>query len=82
MTIKPVSDLRNYNEVLAEVGEFNPVYLTENGKQKYVILDLEEYERQLSEMKRIAEEKLFEELEEARKGPFFPSEEIDEEFGL
>ncbi len=44
--IKPVSDLRNYNEVLrsCQVGE--PVFLTKNGRGRYVLLDMKEYEKQ------------------------------------
>lgn len=30
--IKPISDLRNYTDVLREVRENNPVYLTRNGR--------------------------------------------------
>ena len=44
--IKPVSDLRNYNEVLHDISVGNPVFLTKNGRGKYVILDIEEYEKQ------------------------------------
>lgn len=44
--IKPVSDLRNYNDVLrsCQVGE--PVFLTKNGRGRYVLLDMREYEKQ------------------------------------
>ena len=44
--IKPVSDLKNYNDVLrsCQVGE--PVFLTKNGRGRYVLLDMEEYEKQ------------------------------------
>lgn len=81
--IKPVSDLRNYNEVLACVTANQPVYLTKNGRGKYVILDLDEYNRQRDERRRAAEERLFKELEEAEKcEKFYTMEEIDEEFGL
>lgn len=44
--IKPVSDLRNYNEVLKECQNGEPVFLTKNGRGKYVLLDIKEYERQ------------------------------------
>ncbi len=44
-TIKPVSDLRNYNEVLRDVEVGAPTFLTKNGRGKYVILDIEDYER-------------------------------------
>jgi len=49
--IKPVSDLRNYNNVLrsCQIGE--PVFLTKNGRGRYVILDIEEYEKQQAVMK-------------------------------
>lgn len=43
--IKPISDLRNYNEVIKEVTIGEPVFLTKNGRGKYVILDMEEYEK-------------------------------------
>lgn len=43
--IKPVSDLRNYANVLREVGVNNPVYLTKNGYGKYTIIDIEDYEK-------------------------------------
>ena len=42
-SIKPVSDLRNYNEVLRDVEGGEPVFLTKNGRGRYVILDMEEY---------------------------------------
>ena len=43
--IKPISDLRNYNEVLRDVEAGSPVFLTKNGRGKYVILDMEDYEK-------------------------------------
>ena len=42
--IKPVSDLRNYYDVLSEVHENAPVYLTRNGRGAYAIITLDEYE--------------------------------------
>lgn len=42
--IKPVSDLRNYYDVLSEVHENEPVYLTKNGRGAYVIVSIDEYE--------------------------------------
>ena len=44
--IKPISDLRNYNEVIKDVAYGEPVFLTKNGRGKFVILDIEEYEKQ------------------------------------
>lgn len=43
--IKPVSDLRNYNEVLRDIKLGEPVFLTKNGRGRYVIIDIDEYER-------------------------------------
>ena len=36
--IKPVSDLRNYPEVLKDVKSGSPVYLTKNGTGRYVLI--------------------------------------------
>ena len=43
--IRPVSDLRNYGEVLKEISVDAPVFLTKSGRGKYAIVDMEEYER-------------------------------------
>ena len=43
--IKPVSDLRNYTEVLRDIAVGEPVFLTKNGRGRYAIVDIEEYER-------------------------------------
>ena len=40
--IKPISDLRNYTEVLKEVDVTSRVYLTRNGHGEYGILTMEE----------------------------------------
>lgn len=40
--IKPISELRNYTEVLKEVDTSNRVYLTRNGHGKYGILTMTE----------------------------------------
>ena len=40
--IKPVSDLRNYTDVLKEVDLSNRVYLTRNGHGEYAILTMDE----------------------------------------
>jgi len=44
-TIKPVSDLRNYPTVLRDVSVNNPVYLTKNGRGRYALVDIDEYEK-------------------------------------
>ena len=56
--IKPVSDLRNYNAVLKDCVKGSPVYLTKNGRGKFVLIDIEDYEREKAEkllFSRIAE---------------------------
>ncbi len=54
--IKPVSDLRNYSEVLRDVAVGQPVFLTQNGHGRYAVLDMEEYRRyeKLTAMQRLA----------------------------
>jgi antitoxin Phd len=48
--IKPVSDLRNYGEVLSEVGDGSPVFLTKNGKGRYALLTMRDYDRMVAEL--------------------------------
>lgn len=57
--ILPVSDLRNYNEVLKNCRAGEPVFLTKNGRGRFVVLDIEDYERDR------AEKKLLRKLQEA-----------------
>ena len=62
--IKPVSDLRNYGEVLRDVAVGQPVFLTKNGHGRYAVLDIEEY-RQYEML--LAKQKLLTELEKGRR---------------
>ena len=64
--IKPISDLRSYTSVLDEVAQGSPVFLTKNGRGRYVIQDISDYERyeaeetllaQLDYGKRVADER-------------------------
>ena len=41
--IKPVSELRNYGEVLRDVAVGQPVFLTKNGYGRYAVIDIDEY---------------------------------------
>ena len=43
--IKPVSDLRNYNEVLRDVSVGEPVFLTKNGRGRFALVDIADYEK-------------------------------------
>ena len=54
MNIKPISDLRNYNVVLRDCKNGAPVFLTKNGRGKYVIMDAEQYDAIMSELKLLA----------------------------
>lgn len=43
--IKPISDLRNYSEVLHDVSVGSPVFLTKNGRGRYAIMDIQDFEK-------------------------------------
>lgn len=53
--IKPVSDLRNYNEVLRDIAVGEPVFLTKNGRGRYAIVDMEDFERMQATLKLLGE---------------------------
>ena len=53
--IKPVSDLRNYNEVLRDIAVGEPVFLTKNGRGRYAIVDMEEFEKTQTTLKLMSE---------------------------
>jgi len=78
--IKPVSDLRNYNEVLVNVSDNSPVYLTKNGRGAYAVLTIADYERLTAQLR------LFEELqkgeESAKKEGWIAAEDVRSQLGL
>ena len=49
--IRPVSDLRNYTDVLKDISIDSPVFLTKNGRGRYAIIDIDEYERTQAKIK-------------------------------
>ena len=53
--IKPISDLRSYTAVLDEVAQGSPVFLTKNGRGRYVIQDIADYERHEAERTLLAQ---------------------------
>jgi prevent-host-death family protein len=63
-TIKPISELRNYGEVLRDVSIGSPVFLTKNGHGRYAVMDIDEY-REYEKM--LAWRKLSAELETGRR---------------
>ena len=78
-TILPVSDLRNYNTVLEHVSEGKPVYLTVNGRGRYIIRDIadeNEYERMRSMLLLMCE--LAKGRKSAEEEPHHSIEEVEE----
>ena len=61
--INPISDLRNYNQVLEKVSVGSPVYLTKNGHGCYTIMDINEQEEMYDKL--VAEMKLMSMLNES-----------------
>ncbi|MCM1166184.1 MAG: type II toxin-antitoxin system prevent-host-death family antitoxin [Lachnospiraceae bacterium] len=58
ITIRPVSDLRNYSDVLKDVSYGNPVFLTRNGRGAYIIMDIDEYNEMEKSLDEYLDEKL------------------------
>lgn len=53
--IRPISDLRAYTSVLDEVAQGSPVFLTKNGRGRYAILDISDYQRYEAEQTLLAQ---------------------------
>ena len=53
--IKPISDLRNYTEVLQDVAAGAPVFLTKNGRGRYAIVDIQDFEKAQATLKLMSE---------------------------
>lgn len=51
INIRSVSDLRNYTDALKDIGPDSPVFLTKNGRGKYVVMLIEDYEKLISAKK-------------------------------
>ena len=73
--IKPISDLRNYNDVLHDVAVGEPVFLTKNGRGKYAILDMADYEKTQATLR------LMSELAKGRKS-WLTLEAVEEHLGI
>lgn len=63
-TIRPVSELRNYGDILREVAVGRPVFLTRNGHGRYAVLDMEDYQQY---EKLLAMQRLLAELDAGRR---------------
>lgn len=81
--IKPISDLRNYTEVLKEVDTSSRVYLTRNGHGEYGILTMAEID-ELDRLK--AAYTLFSKLQEseqrAEKEGWIDADDLERELGV
>ena len=78
--IRPVSDLRNYNDVLKSCKEDSPVYLAKKGRGKYVLMDIEDYEKIKATLKLMAH--IEEGEKSAREDGWIAMEDIESAFGL
>lgn len=78
--IKPVSDLRNYNEVLRDIAMGEPVYLTKNGRGRYAIVDINEYEKLKASVKLLAQ--LAEGEQSARDKGWMSIEDVEASLGI
>ena len=54
-SILPVSDLKNYGEVLSHCDDGSPVYLTRNGRGKYVVQSIVDFEKQQATIRLLTE---------------------------
>ncbi|WP_054680029.1 type II toxin-antitoxin system prevent-host-death family antitoxin [Lacticaseibacillus sharpeae] len=43
--LQPISALANYNQLLNQVQPDNPIFLTQNGRKKYALMDISELEK-------------------------------------
>jgi prevent-host-death family protein len=78
--IKPVSDLRNYTEVLSEVKENSPVYLTRNGRGEYAIITIKELDRLKATIRLLS--KLEEGEKSAREKGWLSAEDVEKILGV
>ena len=77
--IRPVSDLRNYNEVLREITIDSPVFLTKNGRGRYAIVDIKEYEKTNAVLKLMG--KLADAEKSAKENGWITAEHIEKALG-
>ena len=78
--IRPVSDLRNYTEVLNEVTEKNPVYLTRNGREEYAIVTIKELDKLKATIRLLA--KLEEGEKSAREKGWISADDVEAILGI
>jgi len=79
-SIMPVSDLRNYNNVLREIDVGQPVFLTKNGRGRYAILDMRDYEKAQATIKLLSELEKGE--KSGREKGWISADGIEKKFGV
>lgn len=55
MTTLPVSELRNYNQVLNDVSYGEQVILTKNGRAQYAVVNIDEWQKQKAKLRLLEE---------------------------
>lgn len=78
--IKPISDLRNYNEVLRDIAIGEPVFLTKNGRGKFAIVDINEYEKLKASLKLMSQ--LARGEQAGKEKGWMAIEEVEAELGI
>lgn len=78
--IRPVSDLRNYTDVLKDISIDSPVFLTKNGRGRYAIIDMDEYERTQAKIKLMS--KLSEAEQSAQKDGWVDAADVKKILGV
>ena len=78
--IKPISDLRNYNEVLRDISVGEPVFLTKNGRGKFAIIDINEYEKLKASLKLMSQ--LARGEQAGKEKGWMTIEEVEAELGI
>ena len=78
--IKPISDLRNYSEVLRDVTEGSPVFLTKNGRGRYAIIDIKDYEKSVAPQ--TLKEELYAGRQSGKEKGWYTAAEVQAKFGV
>ncbi|WP_339278873.1 prevent-host-death protein [Paenibacillus sp. FSL W8-1187] len=78
--IKPISDLSNYKELLRDLAEDEPVFLTMDGHGRYVLLDIKEYEKLKASLQLMTE--LAEGERSGKTDGWMSLQDVEREFGL
>jgi prevent-host-death family protein len=78
--IKPVSDLRNYNEILRDVERGRTVFLTKNGRGRFALLDLKEYEKMAATLRLLSE--LSKGVQSGRDEGWLSADEVEASLGV